>query len=263
VWLRYLIRPRPGYGLAYLDWSSEEFGIGAVLSGDDAMLAAYVSGDPYLTFAKQVGAIPPDGTRESHGPIRDLFKTICLGVNYGMGADSLASRLARPVVEAHHFLQLYRETYRQYWRWSGGAVDHAMARGSIETIFGWRLWVDSNPNPRSLRNFPLQANRAELLRLACCLATERGVRVAAPVHDALLVEAPLSDIEHHVAVTEAAMREASRAVLKGFELRVDRKLILFPNRFMDRRGEVMWHTVCSILSELEQTAQLSEAILSE
>lgn len=263
VWLRYLIRPGPGYGLAYLDWSSEEFGIGAVLSGDDTMQAHYASGDPYLTFAKQVGTIPPDGTRENHGPIRDRFKTVCLGVIFGMGDKSLAMRIDRPVVEARHLLQLHRETYRQYWRWSDGAVDHAMTRGSIETIFGWRLWVDCNPNPRSLRNFPLQANGAELLRLACCLATERGVRVTAPVHDALLIEAPISDIEDHIAVAEAAMREASRAVLKGFELRVDRKLIIYPNRLMDPRGEVMWHTVCNILSELEQIAQPSKAVPSE
>jgi hypothetical protein len=34
-----------------------------------------------------------------------------------------------------------------------------------------------------------------MLRLACCLATERGVRVAAPIHDALLVEAPIEDLD--------------------------------------------------------------------
>ena len=36
----------------------------------------------------------------------------------------------------------------------------------------------------------MQANGAEMLRLACCFATERGVRVCAPVHDAILIEAP-------------------------------------------------------------------------
>ena len=56
VWLRGLIRPPPGHGVAYIDWSQQEFGIAAALSGDANMLAAYQSGDPYLAFAKQAGA---------------------------------------------------------------------------------------------------------------------------------------------------------------------------------------------------------------
>src|SRR5208337_3142694 len=53
VWLRGLIKPPPGYGVAYVDWSQQEFGIAAALSGDINMQAAYRSGDPYLAFAKQ------------------------------------------------------------------------------------------------------------------------------------------------------------------------------------------------------------------
>jgi hypothetical protein len=36
----------------------------------------------------------------------------------------------------------------------------------------------------------MQGNGAEMLRVACILGTERGVRINAPVHDALLAEAP-------------------------------------------------------------------------
>jgi DNA polymerase I len=78
VWLRGLIQPPPGHGVAYVDWSQQEFGIAAALSGDAAMQAAYSSGDPYLTFAKQAGAVPPDATKESHKLERELFKTCAL-----------------------------------------------------------------------------------------------------------------------------------------------------------------------------------------
>jgi hypothetical protein len=257
VWIRALIKPDPGYAVAYLDWSSEEFGIGAVLSGDQAMIDAYTSGDPYLTFAKQVGAFPADGTRQTHGSIRDLFKTVCLGINYGMGAISLSGRIGRPPVEARYLLQLHRETYRNFWRWSDGAVDHAMTLGSLHTVFGWALRTGADANPRSLRNFPLQANGAEMLRLACCLATESGVRVIAPVHDALLIEAPVDQIQQHIMMAELAMRRASSYVLDGFELRVDRKLVVYPGRFMDERGQVMWSTVGSIVGELKRSANAS------
>jgi hypothetical protein len=64
VWLRALIKPPAGFGVAYIDWSQQEFGIAAALSGDHAMQAAYQSGDPYLTFAKQAGAVPEHATKE-------------------------------------------------------------------------------------------------------------------------------------------------------------------------------------------------------
>ena len=64
-WLRSLICAKPGYGLAYVDWSQQEFGIAAALSGDPAMMAAYGSDDPYLTFAIQAGAAPANATKAS------------------------------------------------------------------------------------------------------------------------------------------------------------------------------------------------------
>src|SRR5262249_46361650 len=187
VWLRSLIRPEPGTALAYVDWEQQEFGIGAALSGDPAMRDAYQSGDPYLTFAKQADAVPAHATKTSHKEQRDLFKLCALGVQYGMGADSLSRRLGQAVVVGRELLQLHRQSYPIYWRWSDGVQDFAMLRSYLETVFGWRVHVSTDANPRSLRNFPLQANGAEMLRLACCLATERGIQVCAPVHDALLI----------------------------------------------------------------------------
>ena len=190
VWLRGLIKPPPGYGVAYIDWSQQEFGIAAALSGDANMLAAYASGDPYLAFAKQAGAVPQDATKQTHSAQRDLFKACVLAVQYGMGPDALAARISQPPVVARDLLRKHQETYRTFWRWSDAAVDHAMAKGALHTVFGWTIHVGTDApkkpdrnyiasaNPRSLRNFPMQANGAEMLRLACCLATERGVRSA-------------------------------------------------------------------------------------
>src|SRR6266550_3855799 len=100
VWLRGLIQPPPRHGVAYVDWSQQEFGIAAALSGDPAMQAAYASGDPYLTFAKQAGAVPADATKDTHKVERELFKTCALGVQYGMEAPSLALRIAQPPIVA-------------------------------------------------------------------------------------------------------------------------------------------------------------------
>jgi DNA polymerase-1 len=74
VWLRGLIKPPPGCAVAYIDWTQQEFGIAAALSGDANMLAAYQSGDSYLAFAKQACAVPQDATKATHGAQRELFK---------------------------------------------------------------------------------------------------------------------------------------------------------------------------------------------
>ena len=104
VWLRGLIKPPPGYALAYVDWSQQEFGIGSALSGDEAMMDAYLSGDPYLALAKQAQAVPPDATKATHGPTRELFKTCVLGVAYGMEEKSLALRINRAPIAAQSFV---------------------------------------------------------------------------------------------------------------------------------------------------------------
>lgn len=251
VWLRGLIKPAPGQAVAYIDWSQQEFGIAAVLSGDKRMQAAYASGDPYLEFAKQAGLVPRDATKQSHPKERDRCKVCILGVQYGMGAASLAVSLGQPEAYARELLDLHRAAYPTFWRWSQGCVDHAMLKGSLWTVFGWRVHVGGKSNPRSLANFPCQANGAEMLRLACCLATERGIAVCAPVHDAILVEGGLDEIDHVVAETQRAMREASAAVLDGFELRSDAKVIRHPERYSDPRGERMWETVSELLPQIE------------
>jgi DNA polymerase I len=249
VWLRGLIKPPPGHGVAYIDWSQQEFGIAAALSGDVAMMAAYQSGDPYLAFAKQAGAVPGDATKKTHGAQRELFKQCVLAVQYGMEAESLALRIGQPPIVARDLLRSHHEVFRTFWCWSDAAVDQAMLHGSIHTVFGWHVCVGENPNSRSLRNFPVQANGAEMLRLACCLATERRIEVCAPVHDALLVCAPLERLEADIAATRAAMAEASRLVQGGFELRTDLSITRYPDRYMDPRGAVMWDRVTKLLKE--------------
>ena len=128
VWLRNLIRPPRGYGLAYVDWSQQEIGIAAVLSGDQAMLEAYQSGDFYLALAKRTGAAPSDATRKSHGAVRELFKPCGLGIQYGMEYKSLAVRIGRPEIYARHLLQ--QCIGRFFARFGLGAIMWSTTRSS-------------------------------------------------------------------------------------------------------------------------------------
>jgi hypothetical protein len=89
-----------------------------------------------------------------------------------------------------------------------------------------------------------------MLRLACCLIVEREIRLLAPIHDAVLIEGPADGIESVVAETQAAMCEAGRIILDGFELRTDADVVVYPNRYSDERGVEMWGKVNGILADL-------------
>jgi DNA polymerase I-like protein with 3'-5' exonuclease and polymerase domains len=235
--------------LAYVDWSQQEFGIAAALSGDPAMMAAYESGDPYLAFAKQAGRVPEDGTKHTHAVERELFKACVLGVQYGMGEVSLARRIGKPVAYARDLIRLHHTTYPKFWKWSEGAEVYAMLLGRLHTVFNWIVHARTDSNPRSLRNFPCQANGAEMMRLGCLFALERGVSVLAPIHDALLVEGLEWEMEDVVASTQAEMSDASAAVLGGFRLRSNAENFYWPNRYMDGRGREFWKRVEGLLEE--------------
>jgi len=252
TWLRSLIKPEPGRAVAYIDWSQQELAIAAYLSGDPAMQEAYRSGDFYLTFAKRAGAAPPEATKATHGGIREQFKTVCLGVLYGLSEHGLARRLGVPLCTGRLLLQHHKEVFRRYWAWSDQVEMQGMLGGTLRTVFGWQMHTSAHANPRSLRNFPMQAHGAEMLRLACCLCTEHGIQVCAPVHDALLVEASLDAIESIVAQTQRFMEQASTVVLPGFPLRTEAKIVRYPERYQDPRGVQMWEMVQRILDDTRE-----------
>jgi DNA polymerase I len=251
VWLRGLIKPPEGRALAYVDWKSQEVYIAAKLSGDPALLDAVLSGDPYLAFAKMAGLVPQDATTQTHKAIRDLCKTCVLGTNYGMQAISLAARTGLSVIEAQDLLRRLAQAFPTFTVWAEQVINVGQLAGYLSTVFGWTVRTENITRATTLRNFPMQANGAEMLRLACCLATERGVDVCAPVHDALLIEADADGIDDAVAATKAAMTEASRVVLDGLVVDTNVEVIRWPERYSDDRGRVMWERVTEILSRCE------------
>jgi hypothetical protein len=244
---RSLIKPAVGVGLAYIDWRAQEIGVAAALSGDPAMIKAYESGDVYLAFAKAAGAVPADATAETHPHERQLYKLCMLGVSYGMEERSLARRIGQHLLVARSLLRHHREIFWRYWEWSDNRVHRAMFNGLTYTVFGWRYHVTLEHNVRSIRNFPMQANGAEIMRLAVCLGVENGIRVCCPIHDALLIEAPLTELDEHVARMRGFMQQASEIVLNNFQLQTEATVVRYPDRYVDKRGREFWNLLMSLL----------------
>jgi len=255
AWLRSLIKPEPGTGIAYVDFSSQEVAIAAKLSGDENMMAGYSDGDLYLDFAVRAGMAPAGATKATHGAVRNQCKAVVLGVQYGMREKTLAYRLDVPPLRGKQLLQAHQETYPQYWKWVDDAVNFAAQKGYLDTVFGWRLQVGDATRSTTIQNFPCQANGAEMLRLACSMAHEAGLAICAPVHDAVLLEAPLETLERDVARLREIMTEAGRIVLDSFPVRTDAEIVRYPDRYMDKRGEDMWRLVIGLLDRRDSGKQ--------
>jgi len=262
VWLRSLIKPEPGKVLAYIDYSSMEFGAGAALSCEhvsshNPMLDLYQSGDPYWNFGKTVGQLARDAVRGAPGveAKRDQLKVVCLGTQYNMQALTLSTRLGVSHLEAHEMLQLHRGLFSQYWHWSEDWLHHSLTTGEMRTVFGWLCATGvTELSENTIRNWPIQSTCADIFRLAYVWGTRHGLTLIAPVHDAVLLEAPEDRIEADVALMREIMRRASRVILNPtadgtFELRTDFKIVRYPDRFTDKRGTELWKTVMKLLAE--------------
>ena len=250
-WVRGLIKPAEGMALAYCDWSSQEIAIAAALSGDELLWDAYHTGDPYLAFAIAAGLAPPDATKQTHKAIRNRCKAVVLGTNYGMSAYGVAQAAKIHELEAKALLQKHRETYRTFWAWAESNKDRGLLGLKLETCFGWPIQVTAGDvKANTFLNWPMQAHGAEMMRIACILAVERGIQLCAPIHDALLIEAPTAEINEGVSRLTECMREASEAVLgDGKVCRVDADIVRYPDRYMDEHGQEMWDQIMGLLAQ--------------
>lgn len=269
TWIRGFIKPLPGHGIAYIDWSSQEVGIAAALSGDKNMMADYATGDPYIQFGIRAGLLPAGATKtsaeETHPGVRDMIKACVLGVQYGMGDKTLAFRIGKSTATARQLIYAHQEQYKTFWKMADAAVACAMQGQTISTVYGWNVRAGPDANWRSLMNWPIQSNAAEMMRLACCMAVERGIEVCAPVHDAFLICAPLDQLDAYVAEMKFIMEEASRIVLDGFTIRADcpefdgngklmefPQIVRYPNCYMIKRGVGMWTKVMKLLERFKE-----------
>jgi DNA polymerase I len=252
-WVHSMITPAPGEVLIHIDFEQEEFLIGGVLAGDDAVIEAYRS-DPYLSFARSAKLMPATGTKESHPAERALAKQLMLATQFGMSSWGLARRLEVSQRRAEALLEAHRRVFHKFWRWSDETVSVARWRGKIETVFGWQMAVDDETPENTLRNFPVQGAGAEVLRYAHLLLWQNNVRVVAPVHDAFLIRSNASELEDVVNVTRRCMERASESVLSGHRLRTEMLVIHQSERLLGARGRVMWDLIQAIKNRLSLAA---------
>jgi DNA polymerase I len=242
----------------YLDWRTQEVGIAAALSGDQRLIDAYQTGDVYHALALGCGFTndpDPMHWKQTEPEMRNRMKRLQLAINYGMGVPSLAKGLNSHPLIASNIIERHRREFPRFWKWREDMVNEAMLHRGMHSVFGWPLRISTSPNKRTLYNFPMQSNGAEMLRLAAWRMCENGIVPCMLIHDGVLLEARnMEQVEH----AKQIMCAAGRDVCDGLEIGVDTDQELHNGaRYRDKRpvAQKMWTTMMRTLQEIKALAE--------
>ncbi len=223
----------PGWQLISVDYSQIELRILAHMSGDEAMIQAFLDDqDIHTASAVAVFGVRPE---EVTPELRRRAKAINFGLIYGMSPFGLTRTTDLTLAEAENFVAAYFERFPGVRRFLDQLRSQVIERGYVETILGRRRYfpelargappVSQADRARALReavNAPIQGSAADIIKLAMVrlpqALAEAGLqaRLLLQVHDELLLEAP----EPEVAETVPLVREVMGS---AYQLRVPLK----------------------------------------
>lgn len=212
-----------GCTLVDADYSQIELRILAHITGDEAMCRAFLQGaDIHRSTAAKIYHIDEENVTHE---LRSAAKAINFGIMYGKGAFSLSKDLDIPVKEAERFLQTYLDTFPKVDGYMKDCIAQAKEKGYVETLFGRRRplpeLASSNFQVRSsgermARNTPIQGTAADIIKLAMVHVWQRlrneglRARLLLQVHDELIVETPLDEVERVKTLLKEEMEQVAQ-----------------------------------------------------
>ena len=156
----------------------------------------------------------------------------------------------QPPLIASNIIEKHRRVYPRFWQWRDDMVNTAMIRRGNEVTIDWPVRISTSPNKRTLLNFPMQSDGAEMLRLAAWRMCEASIVPCMLIDDGILLEArDTEQVEH----AKEIMRDAGRMVCGGVEIGVDTDQELVNGaRYRDKRPVAvkMWNTMMRTLQEI-------------
>jgi len=218
AWTRSQIIPKPGRVMIGLDWGQIQFFLKMLVARDVNGLRAYASGDVYLFFAKEAGAVPQDATKSTHKAMRDKFKATTLSIQFGMTKYGLAIKLTQDTGiehtedEAQELIDLFYEVFPESHAHDEEILEDYQNDGFLKSWSGWYMWGD-NDNHRSVTNCPMQMYESDIMRLAEGYAQDAGLMVCYSLHDAIYIETNTEDKDKHAILLAELMDKAFRFYL--------------------------------------------------
>ena len=225
--IRKVFVPADGCVFIDADYSQIELRVLAHMSGDEKLIAAYRQAeDIHRITASEVFHVPFDEVTPLQ---RRNAKAVNFGIVYGISSFGLSQDLSISRKEAQQYIEKYFETYPGIKGFLDGCVEQAKEQGYSVTMFGRRRPVpelkSSNFMQRSFgervaMNAPIQGTAADIIKIAMIRVNERlkreqlRARLLLQVHDELLIEAPLEEVDQVQRILEEEMTHAADLKVK-------------------------------------------------
>jgi DNA polymerase I-like protein with 3'-5' exonuclease and polymerase domains len=180
-----------------------------------------------------------------------MCKATELAMLFSQTPQGCADANGVPLQEAEDFHEGHHRLYAQYWAYTTWRIREARGEGIIKTPLGYPMHVHRGVKDSTLLNWPMQSTCAEILILATSRMVDEGLSILITVHDAVLIESSLEEIDAHVEIAKECWRWASEKVLK-FRLDADAKVVRYPDRYTDEDGAEAWDQMIQFLEEIER-----------
>ena len=203
------------------DYSQIELRVIAEMAKEENMLQAFVNGlDIHTATAANIYSV---AVEEVTSEQRRNAKAVNFGIIYGQSAFGLSQNLNIPRKEAAEIIEQYFIQFPRIKNYMSQTIDFARENGYVETIMKRRRYLrDINSANATVRGFaernainaPIQGSAADMIKMAMikihATIKAQGLqsKMTMQVHDELVFEVPLQEVDQMKVIIETNMKNA-------------------------------------------------------
>ena len=221
--LRKVFKPADGCLYIDADYSQIELRVLAHISNDEHMVQAFLNGeDIHKQAASKVFNTPIDEVTKEQ---RSNAKAVNFGIVYGISDFGLGEQLHISRKKAKQYIEQYLEQYSGIKQFMDSVVEEAKEKGYVETQFKRRRYIpELKSNNYMVRQFgqrvamntPIQGTAADIMKIAMInvlrelKAKNMKSKIVLQVHDEMMIEAPLEEVENVKDLLKKCMENACK-----------------------------------------------------
>jgi len=203
------------------DYSQIELRVIAEMAKEENMLQAFINGlDIHTATAANIYSV---AVEEVTSEQRRNAKAVNFGIIYGQSAFGLSQNLNIPRKEAAEIIEQYFIQFPRIKNYMAQTIDFARENGYVETIMKRRRYLrDINSANATVRGFaernainaPIQGSAADMIKMAMikihAAIKAQGLqsKMTMQVHDELVFEVPLQEVDQMKVIIETNMKNA-------------------------------------------------------